>query len=74
MNRAKVAEFARQFGYDGARYCGKWEHYDVYEPITKSEGPADIGKPEFILDFDGIIRMATEDEVFKYIDSLPENE
>lgn len=74
MNREKVAEFAQQFGFDGARYRGAWEHYNVYEPITKSEGPADIGKPEFILEHGGIIRMATEDEVFKYIDSLPEDE
>lgn len=74
MNQKKAAEFARKCGYDDARYCGAWEHYDVYEPISKSKEPANIGRPEFILDFDGMIRMATEDEAFRYMDSLPDEE
>ena len=74
MNLKKAAEFAREIGYDDARYCGAWEHYDVYEPITKSNEPANIGKPEFILECDGLIRMTMGDEAFRYIDSLPENE
>ena len=74
MNQKKAAEFARECGYEGVRHCGLWRQYDVYEPISKSEDPANIGKPEFILAFDGMVRMATEDEAFMYIDSLPDEE
>lgn len=74
MNISKVKKFVEKFGYDGARYRGKWKQYEVYEPILKDEEPADIGIPEFVLVLDGSIRMATPDEVFEYIDSLPEGE
>lgn len=74
MNTDKIARFAHSFGYDGAKYRGQWEHYDVYEPTVKHEKPSNIGKPEFILVFGSTIRMATEEEVFAYIDSLPDED
>ena len=73
MNLAKVKKFAQKFGYDGAKYRGEWKQYEVYEPTLENEEPADIGKPEFILVLDDTIRMATEDEAFEYIDTLPDD-
>ena len=74
MNLAKVKKYVQQFGYDDAKYRGEWKQYEVYEPILEDEEPASVGKPEFVLVLDDTIRMATEDEVFEYIDSLPEDE
>ena len=74
MNLAKVNKFAQRFGYDGAEYRGEWKQYEVYEPVLDDEDPANVGKPEFVLVLDDTIRMATEDEVFEYIDSLPDDE
>lgn len=74
MNLDKVKKFVRKFGYDGAEYRGEWKQYEVYEPITDDEEIADVGKPEFVLVRDDTIRMATESEVFEYIDSLPDDE
>lgn len=73
MNLAKIKKFVRNFGYDDAKYRGEWKEYQVYEPILDDEEPANVGKPEFVLVTDETIRMATEDEVFEYIDSLPED-
>ena len=73
MNLAKVKKFAQKFGYDGAKYRGEWKQYEMYEPTLENEEPADIGKPEFILVLDDTIRMAPEDEVFEYIDTLPDD-
>lgn len=74
MNRDQVTEFARKAGYDGAEYRGKWKNFEVYAPVTENEEIANIGKPEFIFVFENIARMATEDEMFEYLDSLPEDE
>lgn len=74
MNRDQVTEFARKAGYDGAEYRGKWKNFEVYALVTENEEIANIGKPEFIFVFENIARMATEDEMFEYLDSLPEDE
>lgn len=74
MNLAMVKKFVRKLGYDDAEYRGEWGQYEVYEPILEDEDPANIGKPEFIFVHDDTIRLATEEEVFEYIDSLPDDE
>lgn len=74
MNLSKVKKFVKKFGYDGAEYRGEWNRYQVYEPTIEDDKPANVGKPEFVLVLGDSIRMATEDEVFEYIDSLPDDE
>lgn len=74
MNIAKVKKYVQKFGYDDARYRGTWKHYDVYEPVTNDDEPADVGRPEFVFVHEDTIRMATESEVFEYIRSLPDEE
>lgn len=74
MDLEKVKKFVRKFGYDDAEYRGEWKEYQVYAPILDDDEPANVGKPEFVLVHDDTIRMATEDEAFEYIDSLPDDE
>ena len=74
MDLEKVKKFVRKFGYDDAEYHGEWKEYEVYEPILDDDEPANVGKPEFVLVRGDTIRMATEDEVFEYIDSLPDDD
>ena len=74
MNLSKVKKFAQKFGYDCAEYRGEWKQYQVYAPTIEDDEPANVGKPEFVLVLGDSIRMATEDEVFEYIDSLPDDE
>lgn len=74
MSIAKVKKYVQKFGYDDALYRGIWQNYDVYEPVTEDEEPADVGRPEFVFVHDDTIRMATESEVFDYIRSLPDDE
>ena len=74
MNHTDVKKFVRKFGYDDAVYRGEWKDFDVYEPISEDEEAADVGKPEFVLVSDDTIRMATDSEIFKIIDSLPDDE
>lgn len=35
--------------YDGARYIGKWNGFDVYEPTFADNEPRFIGFPQFII-------------------------
>lgn len=74
MKNEEVIRIAKEFGYDGAEYRGKWKYYDVYEPTMKKQEMMDIGKPVFIFYYEGLARMATEEEVFAYIRSLPDEE
>lgn len=72
MNNSKIIEFAKAFGYDGAKYRGEWKHYSVYEPTSRDKSMADVGKPEFIFVLGERAIMASEKEAFEFIDSLPE--
>lgn len=72
MINKKITAFAKSYGYDGAVYRGKWNDYDVYEPIESGEEPANVGKPEFIFVSGDMVFMATDELAFQYIDSLPE--
>lgn len=75
MNIDKVIEYARSLGYDGAEHRGAWKHYEVYEPTsTEYTEPVSIGKPVFLFAEKDVVFMASEDEAFEYIDSLPDEE
>lgn len=77
MNRARVVEFAKEQGYDGAEPLGQWRGYDIYEPTfeqSSGEEPAIVGPPLIIMVKDDVIRMSTEEEAFQQISELPEEE
>lgn len=73
MRKEKAVEFAREFGYDGARYRGKWKGNDVYEPtFTKKQTQEanDLGL-EIILDNGIAMLMIDEDPAYEVLNSLP---
>ena len=77
MDRARVVEFAKEQGYDGAEPLGQWRGYDIYEPTfeqSSGEEPAIVGPPLIIMVKDDVIRMSTEEEAFQQISELPEEE
>lgn len=74
MMEKKVIQFAKEFGYDGAEFCGKWNGYDVYRPTDRRDEVISVGRPQYIFVLEGLIRMADEGEVFSYLDSLPDED
>lgn len=77
MDRARVVEFAKEQGYDGAEPLGQWRGHDIYEPTfeqSSGEEPAIVGPPLIIMVKDDVIRMSTEEEAFQQIGELPEEE
>ena len=77
MTRDKIIAFAKEWGYSGAQYSGKWNGYEVYNPTYEGateEEPAIIGLPLIILVKGNEIRLSTPDEAFAYLDTLPDEE
>ena len=73
MRKEKAVEFAREMGYDGAKYRGKWKGNDVYEPTinkkqTKESNDLDL---EIILDNGIAMLMVVEDAAYEVLNSLP---
>lgn len=74
MMEKQVIQFAKEFGFDGAEFCGKWKGYDVYRPTYRRDEVMSVGRPQYIFVLEGLIRMADEEEVFAYLDSLPDDD
>ena len=73
MRKEKAVEFAREMGYDGAKYRGKWKGNDVYEPTInkkqkKESNDLDL---EIILDNGIAMLMVVEDTAYEILNSLP---
>lgn len=47
--------------YDGARYIGTWNGFDVYEPTFADNEPRFIGFPQFIIAKGNSIRWTADD-------------
>ena len=45
----RAVQIAKQSIYDGARFIGKWNGFDVYEPTFADNEPRFIGFPQFII-------------------------
>lgn len=45
----RSVQVAKQSIYDGARFIGKWNGFDVYEPTFADNEPRSIGFPQFII-------------------------
>lgn len=48
-NIKRAVQMAKQSIYDGARFIGQWNGFDVYEPTFADNEPRFIGFPQFIL-------------------------
>lgn len=73
MNQKKVKQLAREMGFRGVKSRGRWDRYEVFEP-TGGDAVENIGLPQLILADGETVRMAAPDEVFAYLDSLPEED
>lgn len=62
MKKERIIKFAKEHGYENIEYLGKWQDYDVYEPIFDEENVSFIGLPLVILVKNSIIRMSTAEE------------
>lgn len=68
-NNKDVVKFAKEHGYDGAKYIGVWKEYKVYEPYMDDKQVSYIGLPLVILvNEKGEIRMSTSDEAMAALD------
>lgn len=48
-NLRNAVKMAKQSVYDSARYIGRWNGFDVYEPTFADDEPRFIGFPQFII-------------------------
>jgi len=65
----EVDKFAKENGYNGAKYVGKWKEYKVYEPYMNEKKVSYIGLPLVILvNNKNEIRMSTSDEAMATLD------
>lgn len=67
MKHNKVINFAKEQGYDGALYIGKWRDYDIYEPVFNGDDVSFVGIPLLILVKGDNIRMSTVEEAFEQL-------
>ena len=65
-----VIEFAKENGYDNAKYLGEWNAFIVFEPIFNDKEEHYIGYPLSILVKDNNIRFTTEKECFEVLDAF----
>lgn len=62
-NDNEIIKFAKEHGYNGAKYIGEWKEYKVYEPYIDEKNTSYSGLPLVILvNKNGEIRMSTSDE------------
>lgn len=58
----KAMELAKSSIYDGVQHLGKWNGYEVFDPIFDDDEPRFIGLPQFILEKDNKFRWSQGDE------------
>ncbi len=63
-----IQKFAKENGYDEAKYIGEWKGYKVFNPIIKSDKPLCIGYPLKILQKGQKLRLSTIGESFELLD------
>ena len=66
-----IIRFAKEHGYEGAKYIGDWNEYKVYEPYIDEKNTSYSGLPLVILvNSNGEIRMSTSDEAFATLNDI----
>lgn len=65
MDIKKVKAFAKEQGYDDVLPLGKWQGYDIYEPIFNGADVAFVGLPLMVMVKGETIRMSTVEEAEK---------
>lgn len=70
---SEITEFARNNGYDNARFLGEWHTYKVYEPVFNDKNRHYVGYPLSILKKNQKIRFTTEKECFEVLNAFHKN-
>lgn len=67
----KAKKMASDAGFHDVRYVGRWNTFDVMEPIFKDEFVHYTGLPVFILSKDGALKWEkTPETCFEIMDAL----
>lgn len=67
----KAEELAKNAGFHTVKLAGKWDEYDIFEPIFTDEFAHYTGLPVFILSKDGALKWEKTPEIcFEIIDAL----
>lgn len=61
----RVTVFAKELGYDKAKYLCQWDEYAVFEPIWDDDVLRMVGLPVYILYCNGAVRLANNEEMWK---------
>lgn len=69
-----VVEFAKENGYDNAKYIGDWKSFKVFEPTFNDNEDHFIGYPLSILVKDKEIRFTTDKECFEVLKLYPDED
>ncbi|MBQ8959654.1 MAG: hypothetical protein IJ071_00315 [Ruminococcus sp.] len=70
---SKAIEFAKNNGFNGAKYHCEWNGFKCYEPLfDRSKESRKVGMLEILVDRSGNARMATSEEFFEILDNLPD--
>lgn len=56
----KIKEIAKEYGFDGVKYMGKWKSYKVYEPFFADDETHVIGYPQYVLQNNKQIRWVKD--------------
>lgn len=64
---------AQESIYDDAQYVGRWNGFEVYEPIFNDDEVRFTGLPQYILAKGGTLRWTHDTEGLDVLHDLPED-
>ncbi len=69
----KARKMAQESIYDDAQYVGRWNGFDVYEPILNDDEEYFTGLPQYILAKDNTLRWTHDLEGLDVLQDLSED-
>lgn len=69
----KARKMAQESIYDDAQYVGRWNGFDVYEPILNDDEEYFTGLPQYILAKDNTLRSTHDLEGLDVLQDLSED-
>lgn len=70
---SKARKMAQESIYDDAQYVGRWNDFEVYEPIFNDDEEHFIGPPQYILAKGDTLRWTNDTEGLDVLHDLPED-
>lgn len=72
-NLSRARKMAQESIYDDAQYVGRWNDFEVYEPIFNDDEEHFIGLPQYILAKGDTLRWTNDTEGLDILRDLPED-